>query len=78
MALRQTLSLLFKGQNMRIQIEIRSQYGNTVAYPICQAAKLFARISGTKTLPAQALKDIQALGFHIVAVNSQNTLEQIL
>jgi hypothetical protein len=63
---------------MRIQVDIRSQYGNTVAYPICQAAKLFARISGTKTLPAQALKDIQALGFHIVAVNSQNTLEQIL
>jgi hypothetical protein len=63
---------------MRIQIEIRSQYGSTVAYPICDAAKLFARISGTKTLPAQALKDIKALGFHIVAINSQNTLEQIL
>ena len=33
------------GVNMKIQIEIRSQYGNTVAYPICQAAKLFTRIS---------------------------------
>jgi len=61
-----------------ITIEIRSQYGNTVAYPACQAAKLFARIAGTKTLSSQALKDIQALGFHIVAINSQNTLEQIL
>jgi hypothetical protein len=63
---------------MKIQVDIRSQYGNTVAYPICHAAKLFARISGTKTLPAQALKDIKALGFHIVAVNSQNTMEAML
>lgn len=62
---------------MKIQIEIRSQYGNTVAYPACQAAKLFTRISGTKTLSAQALKDIQALGFDIVCFNSQNTLEAV-
>ena len=65
------------GVNMKIQIEIRSQYGNTLAYPICQAAKLFTRISGTKTLSAQALKDIQALGFDIVCVNTQNTLELV-
>ena len=62
---------------MKIQIEIRTQYGNTLAYPVCQAAKLFSRISGTKTLSAQALKDIQALGFDIVCVNSQNTLELV-
>jgi hypothetical protein len=62
---------------MEIQIDIRSQYGNTVAYPVCQAAKLFARISGTKTLPAQTLKDIQALGYDIVCINSQNTLELV-
>lgn len=48
-----------------ITIEIRSQYGNTVAYPACQAAKLFARIAGTKTLSSQALKHIQVLGFGI-------------
>jgi hypothetical protein len=62
---------------MRIQVDIRSQYGNTVAYPICDAAKLFARISGTKTLPAQTLKDIQALGFDITCFNSQNTMELV-
>lgn len=59
---------------MKIQVEIRSQYGNTLAYPICQAAKLFSRISGTKTLSSQTLKDIQALGYDIVCVNAQ-TLE---
>jgi len=63
---------------MKIQVDIRSQYGNTVAYPICDAAKLFPRISGTKTLPAQALKDIQALGFDITCFNSQNTMEAML
>jgi len=61
-----------------ITIEIRSQYGNTVAYPACQAAKLFARIAGTKTLSTQALKDIQALGFDITCFNSQNTMEAML
>ena len=61
---------------MTIQIEIRSQYGNTLAYPVCSGAKLFARISGTKTLSSQTLKDIQALGYDIVCVNAQ-TLEQV-
>jgi len=60
-----------------IQIEIRSQYGNTVAYPLCQAAKLFTRISGTKTLSSQTLKDIEALGYSIICVNTQNTLELV-
>jgi len=60
-----------------ITIEIRSQYGNTVAYPACQAAKLFARIAGTKTLSSQALKDIQSLGFDITCFNSQNTLDLV-
>jgi hypothetical protein len=62
---------------MEIQIDIRSQYGNTVAYPVCHAAKLFARISGTKTLSSQTLKDIQALGYDIACINSQNTLELV-
>jgi len=62
---------------MKIQIDIRSQYGNTLAYPVCQNAKLFSRISGTKTLSSQTLKDIQALGYDIVCVNSQNTLELV-
>jgi hypothetical protein len=62
---------------MTIQIEIRSQYGNTLAYPVCTGAKLFARIAGTKTLSSQALKDIQTLGFDIVCMNSQNTLEAV-
>ena len=62
---------------MNIQVEIRTQYGNTVAYPACQTAKIFSRIAGTKTLSAQTLKDIQALGFGVVCFNSQNTLELV-
>jgi hypothetical protein len=69
---------LFKGNGMKnITIEIRTQYGNTVAYPACHYAKLFANISGTKTLSSQALKDIQSLGFDITCFNSQNTLELV-
>ncbi|NBW03347.1 MAG: hypothetical protein EBR87_06510 [Cytophagia bacterium] len=78
MALLLTLNSSLKGQSMKtITIEIRSQYGNTVAYPACQAAKLFARIAGTKTLSSQALKDIQSLGFDITCFNSQNTLDLV-
>lgn len=62
---------------MKIQIDIRSQYGNTVAYPACEASKLFSRISGTKTLSAQTLKYIQALGYDIVCINTQNTMELV-
>jgi hypothetical protein len=46
-----------------IQIEIKRVYGNTVAYPLCDQAKIFASIAGTATLTSATLKKIQALGF---------------
>lgn len=48
---------------MTIQIEIKRVYGNVVAYPICNQAKLFASIAGTSTLTMETIKHIQALGF---------------
>lgn len=54
---------LFKGQSMKIQIEIKRVYGNVVAYPLCPQAKIFAAIAGTSTLTSATLKRIQALGY---------------
>ena len=49
----------------KITIEIKSQYGQTVAHPICCKAKLFAKIAGTKTLTLETLKAIKSLGYEI-------------
>jgi hypothetical protein len=61
-----------------LKIQIKAVYGTLKAYPLCEQSKLFAKIAGTSTLTMDTIKHIQALGFHIVAINSQNTLEQIL
>ena len=50
---------------MKITIEIKSQYGQTVAHPICCKAKLFAKIAGTKTLTIETLKAVKSLGYEI-------------
>ena len=46
-----------------LKIEIKRVYGNVVAYPLCDQAKLFASIAGTSTLTSATLKHIQALGY---------------
>lgn len=50
----------------QVTIEIRQVYGNESIYPVCDNAKLFASIAGTKTLTPAALKCIKALGYEIV------------
>lgn len=49
-----------------VAIEIRHVYGIKQAYPINEPAKLFAAIAGTKTLTAQDLRRIMALGFDVI------------
>lgn len=48
-----------------VMIEIRHVYGVATAYPVCDTAKLLARLAGTKTLTAEALATIRALGYRI-------------
>lgn len=58
---------------MQITVEARSQYGNTVIHPVCDKAKLFASIAGTKTLTYNTLKQIKALGY-IVTVKQNEVI----
>lgn len=58
---------------MHIVIRIREVYGNCLAYPVCDNAKEFARIAGTKTLSQDNLYSIERLGF-VVKVDA--TLNQ--
>mgnify|MGYP003647516676 CR=1 FL=1 len=55
---------------MKIQIQIREVYGLAKAYPVCDKAKLFARIAGTTTLTSQVLAKIAKLGYEVELVNN--------
>lgn len=52
---------------LSIQVEVRNVYGEQKVYPICEKAKLFAEIAGTKTLTHCALTQIEQLGYLIQA-----------
>lgn len=48
---------------MKIQVTIKSVYGNEVIYPVCDKAKLFAKLSNTKTLTYHSIQVIKSLGY---------------
>lgn len=50
---------------MSITIQIRQVYGNQAIYPVCEKAKIFAALAGTKTLTLQAVAQIKLLGYAI-------------
>lgn len=53
---------------MKIQVEIKDVYGAMKVYPVCQKAKLFAKIAGTKTLTEAVLKDVERLGYQLEVI----------
>ena len=62
-------SKLVKGKQMKsIQVQVKSVYGEEKVYPVCDAAKTFAKIAGTKTLTREVLAHISNLGYGIDAV----------
>lgn len=54
-----------------IRIELRDQYGKQVAYPVCDTAKTFADIAGTKVLTDMTLMRIAALGYTIITTQRE-------
>lgn len=50
---------------MQITIQIKNNYGVNTVYPVCETAKQFAAIAGTKTLTVQVLKIIEGMGYTI-------------
>jgi hypothetical protein len=60
-----------------IIVTIKSNYGTEVAYPVCEHAKLFARIAGTKTLTIDTIDSIKDMGIGIV-VEHQSRLANAL
>lgn len=52
----------------QIKVERRDVYGVTKYYPVCDNARLFARIAKTITLTPEVLKHAQSLGFSLTLV----------
>lgn len=44
-------------------VRIQSNYGRELVYPVCDDAKVFAAIAGTKTLSPDAITKIKTLGY---------------
>lgn len=56
-----------------IRVEVRDVYGLPKVYPVCDKARLFAQIAGTKTLAQDDLRAIHHLGYSIEAATSAAT-----
>jgi hypothetical protein len=54
---------------MELTIEIKNVYGVQTVYPVCDQAKFFAALAGTKTLTAQAVRLIKQRGYILRVVN---------
>jgi hypothetical protein len=54
-----------KENKMELIVEKKSVYGNQLVYPICSKAKLFASISGNKTLLPEVIESIKKLGYKL-------------
>ena len=50
---------------MHITVAIKNVYGNELIYPVCDKAKAFAVIAGTKTLQRWVVDNIKLLGYEI-------------
>lgn len=57
-----------------VTIEIKDVYGVRTAYPVCENARSFAAIAGTKTLTKDTLRHIKDLGFAVVLAEQQLVL----
>ncbi len=49
-----------------IVVNIKSVYGVEKIYPVCEHARIFASIAGTKTLTVETIDSVKGLGFEII------------
>jgi hypothetical protein len=55
----------YSSMNETIEVEVKDVYGAVKYYPVCEKARLFADIAGTKTLTLETIKKIEALGYSV-------------
>jgi hypothetical protein len=57
---------------MQIQIELKSVCGTPRGYPVDDNAKLFTRLTRSRTLDESDIETIRKLGFEVILVNIDN------
>ena len=50
---------------MKLVVSKKNVYGIERVYPVCSKAKLFAAISGNKTLLPEVIEQIKKLGYNL-------------
>jgi hypothetical protein len=50
---------------MKITVKLKAVYGKETIYPVCEGAKIFAKIAGTTTLTKSTIEHIKELGYSI-------------
>lgn len=55
---------------MKIQVTIKTVYGNELIYPVDNNARYFTELVKAKTLTRRHLEIIKALGFEIELINA--------
>ena len=50
---------------MDITVEVKTVYGMDRIYPMCEKAKIFTRLAGTKTLSTYDISKIKELGYTV-------------
>lgn len=58
----------------QITVSIATQYGKERICPVCDDAKLFCDIAGTKTLTRAHIEKIKALGYTVKVVSEVTSL----
>lgn len=56
---------------MEIRVVMKQQYGQEVIEPVCEDAKTFAQIAGTKLLTRKTIELIKRLGYRVLVVPTE-------
>jgi hypothetical protein len=54
-----------------IRVVLGHQYGQEVIHPVCEDAKTFCAIAGTKTLTRQLVANVKRLGYRVEVVPTE-------
>jgi len=52
--------------NTTITVRITKNYGAEAIYPVCDTAKKFSEIAGTKTMSRNLINQVKSLGYSIL------------
>jgi hypothetical protein len=56
---------------MKLQVKIKSNYGQQVVYPACVKSEQFVKELGTKTLTSAQISALKSLGFELEVISDQ-------